>query len=81
MAMEIPFKFFNQAMIREMVCNFQTRPDIDDTWPEDLQNLIKSCWSDSFKKRPDFAEVIRVLDSEIAKVEMELSNGSSGKKK
>lgn len=77
-AMEIPFKFFNQAMIREMVCNFGTRPDIDDTWPEDLQNLIKSCWSDSFKKRPDFAEVTRVLDSEIAKVETELSSSSSG---
>ncbi len=79
-AMQIPFKFFNQAMIREMVCNFGQRPDIDDDWPEDLQNLIKSCWSDSFKKRPDFAEVIRVLDSEIAKVETELSSSSSSKK-
>ena len=76
-AMQIPFKFFNQAMIREMVCNFGQRPDIDDDWPEDLQNLIKSCWSDSFKKRPDFEEVIRVLDSEIAKVETELSSSSS----
>eukprot|EP00563_Minutocellus_polymorphus_P016029 CAMPEP_0181057398 /NCGR_PEP_ID=MMETSP1070-20121207/20228_1 /TAXON_ID=265543 /ORGANISM="Minutocellus polymorphus, Strain NH13" /LENGTH=465 /DNA_ID=CAMNT_0023136807 /DNA_START=215 /DNA_END=1615 /DNA_ORIENTATION=- len=73
-AMDCPFKFFTQAMIREMVCNFGTRPDIDDSWPEDLQNLIKSCWSDSFKKRPNFSEVIRVLDSEIAKVETELSS-------
>ena len=68
-------------MIREMVWNFGQRPDIDDDWPEDLQNLIKSCWSDSFKKRPDFAEVIRVLDSEIAKVETELSSSSSSSSK
>jgi serine/threonine protein kinase len=80
-AMEIPFKFFNQAMIREMVCNFGTRPDLDDSWPEDLQKLIKSCWSDSFKRRPDFSEVIRVLDSEISKVETELSSGSGNNKK
>lgn len=69
-AMEIPFKFFNQVMLREMVVNFGNRPDIDESWPEELQALIKACWSDSYRKRPDFSEVIRVLELEIENTQL-----------
>ena len=65
-AMEIPFKFFNEVMIREMVVNFGNRPDIESSWPKEIQTLIKSCWSDAYRRRPDFEHVIHVLDSEIA---------------
>jgi len=68
-SMEIPFKFFNQAMIREMVVNFGNRPDIDESWPVEVQTLIKTCWSDSCRKRPNFAAIIGVLDLEIAKLQ------------
>ena len=68
-SMEIPFKFFNQTMIKEMVVNFGNRPEIDESWPVEVQTLIKTCWSVSWRKRPNFAEIIRVLDSEIAKVQ------------
>lgn len=68
-AMEVPFECYSPSMIKEMVANFGNRPDVNESWPEGLQVLMKSCWDASFKNRPSFTAIISALETEIAKLQ------------
>ena len=60
------FDNYNQAMFKEMVQTLGYRPDIDASWPDELQRLIKTSWDATFKRRPSFVNIILNLDKIIS---------------
>lgn len=49
---------------REKVIKGNDRPELDASWSDDLQTLIKKCWKRSPFDRPDAREVHRSLKKE-----------------
>lgn len=42
------------------------RPVINKKWPEDLNELMKSCWDADIANRPNFTDIVETLDSMVA---------------
>jgi len=66
--MDIPFDGFNVKMMIEMVANWGERPKLQDSWPADLQTLMKNCWDANRRRRLPFSKVVDSLQQEIAKL-------------
>lgn len=73
-AMDVPFDCYSPSMIKEMVANFGNRPDVNESWPEGLQVLMKSCWDAKFANRPSVSAIIPALETEITKLQPPTSN-------
>mmetsp|Transcript_3486 Transcript_3486/g.4714 ORF Transcript_3486/g.4714 Transcript_3486/m.4714 type:complete len:420 (+) Transcript_3486:132-1391(+) len=67
-SMDIPFDGFNVKMMIEMVANWGERPKLQDSWPADLQTLMKNCWDANRRRRLPFSKVVDSLQQEIAKL-------------
>jgi len=57
MALEPPFCLYTNEMILDRVCMKNHRPLALAAWPEDYARIMKSCWNEDAKVRPDFNEV------------------------
>ena len=67
MALEPPLGMYTQRLHIDRVFMKGYRPAIKEKWPPKLSNLMRSCWSDNIKKRPDFKKIMIVLKELIAK--------------
>jgi serine/threonine protein kinase len=52
----------DEATLKDAVVNKRVRPQIPDATPMDFANLIRICWDEDPKKRPNFATIITILD-------------------
>lgn len=43
------------------------RPEITKDFPSELANLIRICWDEDSKKRPDFKEILQILATIVNK--------------
>lgn len=53
-------------MHAEYVVRKGYRPTLDDTWPENWRELMKSSWSSDIFSRPYFSHISSFLDKEIS---------------
>lgn len=68
-----PFKGFSPRDHSERVIYGNERPKVSQSWPLDLKNLMKMCWSEKIENRPDFKTVKMVLKDII----LDLRKGDS----
>lgn len=49
------------------VAHDKLRPNIDESMPLSLSVLIKKCWEDDAKLRPEFSEILETLLDQVKK--------------
>lgn len=63
---EVPFDKFTAAKFRTSVVEKGFRPTPNAKWPSGIQNLMKSCWAVNIRQRPNFQQIVEVLQAEIS---------------
>ncbi|KAK8871919.1 hypothetical protein M9Y10_007665 [Tritrichomonas musculus] len=58
---EEPFENYNQYEFFTKVIHNGERPNLDSKIPEAFKQLIRKCWSEDPKKRPDFSFIVQDL--------------------
>ncbi|KAJ3444155.1 serine/threonine-protein kinase edr1 [Anaeramoeba flamelloides] len=58
---ELPFKDLNPIQTALAIVNNQARPDIPQSCPKSLAKLMKECWNEEPKKRPNFEHLYKRL--------------------
>jgi serine/threonine protein kinase len=62
-----PYDGMNRDEFYSRVVHGGERPPINNKkWPEDLIELMKSCWDTEIVKRPDFSDIVDVLDGMLS---------------
>ena len=62
-----PYDGMNRDEFYSRVVHGGERPLINDKkWPEDLTELMKSCWDTEIAKRPDFHNIVESLDGMLS---------------
>lgn len=69
LALEPPMGLYTPNMFIDRVFQKGYRPAINDKWPQELGTLMRSCWSEHIEDRPNLKEVMRVLLSEVTKLD------------
>lgn len=65
-ALKVPFKGFNRFDFIEKVCKGpKMRPDTKFKCPALTKGIIKECWDDDVKKRPEFSRIATILRGEM----------------
>ena len=62
--LETPFEGFTMNMFDKKVVRGGARPKMDEKWPAEIRNLMKTGWGD-WKHRPSMDDVCTVLREEI----------------
>jgi serine/threonine protein kinase len=65
LALEPPFGFYTEDMIRDRVFKRGSRPAIFHSWPQQLAEVMKRAWHVDISVRPSFAEICTVLKLEM----------------
>jgi hypothetical protein len=63
---KVPFQGMSRDDFFEQVVYGGLRPKLDKAWPVGFSNLLTACWADDHMERPDFAEIVYVLDELIS---------------
>lgn len=59
---EIPFKGVNKTDLKKILIEENFRPKIPNIIPDELAKLIRCCWQDEEKNRPNCSQIIGVLE-------------------
>ncbi len=62
----LPFKGMSRDEFMTSVVLAGDRPKLDKSWPRPFSNLLSTCWSADYRKRPSFQQVVVALDEMIA---------------
>jgi len=65
-AFKKPYDGMNREEFYSRVVHGGERPPIKKGWPEDLTELMKSCWDAEVVQRPNFSDIVEILDSMLA---------------
>jgi serine/threonine protein kinase len=68
LALSKPFGDCTEQKYRSRVVKRGERPEIDSSWPLEIQELLRKTWSPSMDKRPTMKEVCAILKEQIAKL-------------
>ncbi|KAL7541284.1 hypothetical protein ACHAXR_011179 [Thalassiosira sp. AJA248-18] len=79
-AFKKPYDGMNREEFYSRVVHGGERPVINKKWPEDLTELMKSCWDAEVVQRPNFSDIVEILDSMLAG-ERNGKNGDTKKKR
>lgn len=63
---ETPYRGINPASIPYKVLQLGERPDLNkipQNTPQELKDLITTCWSSDPKQRPNFSGIIEILNN------------------
>jgi len=63
LANKLPYGHLNHTTFYEQVVRKKERPPLDRTWPENLQQIFTTCWSEDPDLRPSFREIIGRLQT------------------
>ena len=76
-----PYDGMNRDEFYSRVVHGGERPAIDNKkkWPADFTELMKNCWDTDIAKRPDFADIVEMLDGMLSGEKD--GHGSNKKKK
>merc|ERR1719352_1567883 len=74
LALEPPFGFYTEGMIRDRVHRRGSRPAVFDSWSKPIGNLMKNAWDNNISTRPSFSEICSTLKMEM----METRSTASG---
>ena len=55
-------------MFKKAICIDNVRPPIPKSMPEPLKKLMEDCWAPDPRDRPDFGEIIKMIDECMIKV-------------
>lgn len=63
-----PYRNMNPRWVAEQVIHGHMRPSMQDTdhWDPDYVSLMKRCWSENYKDRPFFPEILSALENMMA---------------
>jgi len=64
-ALTTPYSGYSCKMHADLVVGKGYRPKPDSSWPVPWADLMKRCWSTDVFARPDFENIVQVLDEEI----------------
>ena len=64
MSNKMPFEKLTLNALEQFVVNGNHRPKPEASWSKSLNSLMQSCWDQDIAKRPDFAEVTSILQTE-----------------
>mmetsp|Transcript_22160 Transcript_22160/g.32730 ORF Transcript_22160/g.32730 Transcript_22160/m.32730 type:complete len:135 (+) Transcript_22160:184-588(+) len=73
---EVPFEKFTAAKFRSSVVEKGFRPSPNPKWPAGIQNLMKSCWAVNIRQRPNFQQIVEVLQAELSNYTETADNNS-----
>ena len=59
---EVPFEGYEEKAIWNLLVEQKMRPRIPDKTETNLAALIRKCWHENPKRRPEFREIINQLD-------------------
>lgn len=78
LALEPPFGFYTEDMIRDRVFLRGSRPAIFDSWSPQICDLLKRGWCPDISVRPNFKEIVSVLKMELIESDLtaNMSQGS-----
>eukprot|EP00816_Leptocylindrus_hargravesii_P002744 CAMPEP_0196812552 /NCGR_PEP_ID=MMETSP1362-20130617/28023_1 /TAXON_ID=163516 /ORGANISM="Leptocylindrus danicus, Strain CCMP1856" /LENGTH=384 /DNA_ID=CAMNT_0042188287 /DNA_START=73 /DNA_END=1227 /DNA_ORIENTATION=+ len=65
MALAKPFHGMGKEDHERYIAVGKERPGIPSSWPESARVAIEACWSDDYRLRPQFTELLAGLDSEL----------------
>mmetsp|Transcript_16408 Transcript_16408/g.35467 ORF Transcript_16408/g.35467 Transcript_16408/m.35467 type:complete len:803 (-) Transcript_16408:228-2636(-) len=65
-AFKKPYDGMNREEFYSRVVHGGERPVINKKWPEDLTELMKSTWDAEVVNRPNFSDIVEILDSMLA---------------
>jgi len=65
-AFKKPYDGMNREEFYSRVVHGGERPVINKKWPDDLTELMKSCWDAEVINRPNFSDIVEILDSMLA---------------
>mmetsp|Transcript_28507 Transcript_28507/g.53870 ORF Transcript_28507/g.53870 Transcript_28507/m.53870 type:complete len:409 (+) Transcript_28507:385-1611(+) len=65
-AFKKPYDGMNREEFYSRVVHGGERPLINKKWPEDLTELMKSCWDAEVVQRPNFSDIVEILDSMLS---------------
>ncbi len=68
LALEPPFGFYTEDMIRDRVFKRGSRPAIFDSWSQDLGEILRQAWGADIAGRPTFKHIRDVLRMELQSV-------------
>eukprot|EP00605_Chrysophyceae_sp_TOSAG23-4_P001168 GSChrysophyteH1.ASY1.ANO1.1276.1 assembled CDS len=61
----IPFASMNKRKYMERVVKGGQRPALSKFWPSKFRRLLTACWDGEKEKRPEFSEILPILDELI----------------
>jgi len=64
--LEKPYEGMSRLEFYSRVVHGGERPLINKKWPEDLTELMKSCWDSQILQRPNFADIVEILNSMLS---------------
>mmetsp|Transcript_46494 Transcript_46494/g.140870 ORF Transcript_46494/g.140870 Transcript_46494/m.140870 type:complete len:398 (+) Transcript_46494:410-1603(+) len=64
-ALTTPYSGYSCKMHADLVVGKGYRPKPDSSWPLPWTDLMKRCWSTDVFARPDFENIVQVMDEEI----------------
>lgn len=65
LALEPPFGFYTEDMIRDRVFKRGSRPAIFNSWADSLSGVLKLAWGVDIAARPTFHDICVVLTKEL----------------
>lgn len=74
LAMQRPFPNYTKKMYKVRVVKRGERPQIDNSWPLEIKEIIRKAWSRDMDERPTMQEVCQVLDHQIEKIKAAMNN-------
>jgi serine/threonine protein kinase len=66
LALQRPFARHTKKTYRTRVIKKGERPPMDTSWPVEIQELLKKCWSSEMNERPTMKQVRAILEKQVA---------------
>ncbi|XP_042415817.1 serine/threonine/tyrosine-protein kinase HT1-like isoform X2 [Zingiber officinale] len=63
---EVPYACYSPVQVAVGIATCGLRPEVPEECPQVLRSLMHRCWNDSPAKRPQFAEIISILNGQNA---------------
>ena len=67
-ALAKPYENYTYNMHQRYVVHEGHRPKIDEAWPQEIQVLLKKCWSSKISKRPSASEALGTIRSLLVRM-------------
>jgi len=67
-ALAKPYENYTYNMHQRYVVHEGHRPKIDEAWPQEIQALLKKCWSSKIPKRLSASETLEIIKGLLIRI-------------